>query len=57
MSDDALDYVVRRPPRTERGALQTATEQHGYVESDLRGTVAEHQAALVNQTQWFFWWD
>jgi hypothetical protein len=60
MTDDTIEFLVSKPPQSTSGALKLAEEQFLYC-SDIvyqgTGTLEGLAATLLNNHNWYFWWD
>ncbi len=60
VSEDSLECIVSRPPRTREAAIELAWEQYWYCNDIIDqgyNSISELAAELLNSPQWYFWWD
>ncbi len=60
LTEDTIECMVSRPPRTRRDALLLARDQYLYCEDIVeQGTrsLDALAAGLLNGESWYFWWD
>ncbi len=54
---DTMQFLVRRPPRSEASAQAVAAEHFALAGQDSVGSIRRHASQITNCPTWDFWWD
>jgi hypothetical protein len=54
---DTMQFLVRRPPRSEASAQAVAAEHFAFAGQDSVESIRMHTSHITNNPTWAFWWD